>query len=202
MIDSNLVEKNSAQMIKSMMKSVEYNRGLRTVKDVFTSEMMSKIQEYLLATDRSLWQSETTASYQSMTSTPRLKIAWHSETVIEELHMVFESVTETINKLYPGSVRKFMGITVWQDSHGYNINWHTDNEVIDISMQVYLQGYNQCPGTEFRLSAENILVPWDINTGYISSNHPSLRNPHRIQHPVSGQEPRYSVFAIWTALSE
>lgn len=199
MIDQKLVDLNIENLTKNLLVSSDRSQGLRLISRAFDSVLMDKILAYLDQGVTDLWKPETTADYVSMVSTPRLKLNWHEETVIEELHMICDALTPTIDILYPHRPRRFLGINIWRDSEGYDIDWHTDNPVIDISMQVYLKGDAQSPGTSFRLDDKDLDVQFYPNSGYMADNSEGCRIVHKIQHPVMGKHPRYSLFAMWTA---
>jgi len=202
MIDQSLIDCNITHLAESVRASGANDSGLRIIQQPFDQVLLNKIEHYLIHNNEGIWQPETTADYAVMTNIPRLKLSWHADTVIEEVHCVFDATTELINQLYPARNLKFIGITVWKDSAGYDIKWHTDNPLISVSMQIYLASTAPAPGTEFKFQDKSIVVPFVPNTGYIADNHHAHQLPHKTEYVVSDNCVRYSIFGMWTAQSQ
>jgi hypothetical protein len=131
-----------------------------------------------------------------MDKTPRYKLAWDPESVIEETYEICQALTPVLAEIYSEALKKFDGIIIWRDHPGYDIEWHTDNPVISTSLHVYISGSERNPGTEFKTRDTSLVLPFKINTGYICRR-TSPGPVHRVAHPVPDGEVRYSLFAIW-----
>jgi hypothetical protein len=198
MIDQNLIDQNITKLIDAVTHSKSVTEQLKLVENAFDQSMLSKLQEYFNANYSSnLWGPETTAYGIPMDNIPRVKLAWDPESVIEELHEVCRALTPNVLEMYPDAQRKFDGIVIWRDHPGYNLAWHTDNPVIEVSLQIYLSGSSRNPGTEFKTENSSLIVPFVPNTGYIVNHSGNKRPMHRIAHPVPEGEIRYSLFALW-----
>lgn len=197
MIDQNLIDQNINTLVDAVKHSKSVTDQLKLVENVFDQSLMVKLEEYFTANYNSdLWTSETTAYGVPMDNIPRFKLAWDPESVIEELHEVCQALTPLVQDIYPDATRKFDGIVIWRDHAGYDLAWHTDNPVIEVSLQIYLSGSARNPGTEFKTGESTLTLPFIPNTGYIV-NHCGKRPVHRVAHPVPEGEVRYSLFALW-----
>jgi hypothetical protein len=105
-------------------------------------------------------------------------------------------MTPMLHELDPTVPIKFDGITLWRDQGGYNLDWHTDNPVIHLTMQIYLSGSLDNPGTEFKIDSGSIIAPFVPNTGYFIDQR-IIRPMHRLEHVVPENQTRYSLFALW-----
>lgn len=198
MIDQTLIDKNSFLAKSAIRKSKLVDPRLHVLKSVFSDDLLDKLTDYFSKNYHSdLWVPESDQYGSLLQDSPRYKLAWDAETVIEELYFICDSLSDEINNLYPNVERKFSGITIWRDHPGYKIGWHTDNPVIATSMQVYIDGGTANPGTEFETINGSHLVPFVINNGYIANHEVNNRPRHRIGHMVPSCEIRYSVFALW-----
>ena len=92
---------------------------------------------------------------------------------------------------------QFHGIVLWEDSEGYEIDWHTDNPLLMATIQIYVAGSTDNPGTEFKLlDGSTHTCDFKINTGSLID-----QTKHRLSHHSTGRVPdlarRYSLFAMW-----
>lgn len=125
----------------------------------------------------------------------RFKINWKADSVIEEIHTVFENLTDTFNQVYKKNY-KFSGINLWKDSSGYNITRHVDNPTIDLSIQIYLNDSNCDLGTKFEYANATIKTPYIKNFGYIMDNDGKII--HYFDSLIPPDYTRYSLYAIWS----
>jgi hypothetical protein len=197
MIDQQLIDQNISSLTSAAHNGHTVDNCLRLVTNVFGQALISKLNQYFDHNYHSdLWQPETDTYGVPMDKTPRYKLAWDAESVIEETHEICQGLTPVLAELYLEAPKKFEGITIWRDHPGYDLAWHTDNPVISASLQVYISGSERNPGTEFKTGNSSMIVPFVPNTGYIC--HRTGLNPvHRVAHPVPAGEVRYSLFAIW-----
>ena len=159
--------------------------------------MLVKLQEYFdTHYHNEMWIPETTQYGLPMHNTPRYKITWDPESVIEEIYEVCHLMTPILQELDPTAPIKFDGIAIWRDHSGYDLDWHTDNPAIHLTMQIYLIGSLDNPGTEFKIDSGSIIAPFIPNTGYFIDQR-SFRPPHRVAHKVPENQIRYSLFALW-----
>jgi hypothetical protein len=125
----------------------------------------------------------------------RKKLNWAPDTVIEEVHIVLDSVTNSINKIWNRS-NNFLGLSIWRDTKNFAIRKHTDNPVIDVALQVYLTESSSIPGTVFEYNNKLIQTKYQKNYGYIMDNQAKVS--HFLPKPVPANHTRYSVYAIWS----
>ena len=201
MIDQELINRNSDTLSAALQHSQQITPQLRFIHNAFDQSMLLKLQEYIDNNFHSeLWVPESTHYGRPMVNAPRHKISWEPESVIEEIHEVFGSITPLLQELDPEIPIVFSGITLWRDQSGYALDWHTDNPAIHLTMQIYLSGSLENPGTEFKTEAGSITAPFVPNTGYYIDQR-KVRPPHRTSHAVPENQIRYSLFALWKKLS-
>lgn len=190
-LDFNLVDRSTQHALDSLKSSETVCPGLLCISNLLDSDLLVKLQNYIF--DESLiWGSQehhVGAGYHY----DRKKINWVPDSVIEETHMVLEGLTDYINQCFTRQ-NKFLGLSIWKDEYSYQVPLHTDNPVIDISMQIYLNDNNMDLGTRFQLDTV-FTIPYKTNHGYL------MDNRQNIQHFYDGQSPkdyhRYSLYAIW-----
>ena len=195
MIDQEIIQTASNNLQQAFKNRIVHNTHFSTIHNVFSPEVLNKVYDYILNDSDKIWELETTSNGKEM-NIPRNKIAWHMDTVIEELHMAMESITPQVQSVLNRPVN-FVGITLWQDHEHYHIDWHSDNPVLMATMQIYLAGSKKNPGTEFRLEEGKYhnceFIP---NTGYFLN-----QTECRLKHHTTGSVPpnvsRYSLFGMW-----
>jgi len=201
MIDQDLINHNAGTLSTAFKNSRQISPQLRFIQDAFDQPMLSKLKEYVDAHYHSdLWNSETTAYGQPLDNRPRHKLAWDPESVVEEMHEVCHLLTPVLQELDPTRPIVFDGITLWRDQGGYDLDWHTDNPAIHLTMQIYLFGSQDTPGTEFKIDSGSITAPFVSNTGYFVDQR-ITRPTHRLAYMVPENQIRYSLFALWKNIS-
>ena len=201
MIDQDLIDHNTDTLSTSFKKSQQVTQQLRFMQNAFDQPMLSKLKEYVDAHYHSdLWKSETTAYGQPLDNRPRHKLAWDPESVVEEMHEVCHLLTPVLQQLDPTKPIVFDGITLWRDQGGYDLDWHTDNPALHLTMQIYLFGSQDTPGTEFKIDSGSITAPFVPNTGYFIDQR-IVRPTHRLAYMVPENQIRYSLFALWKNIS-
>jgi hypothetical protein len=197
MIDQNLIEKNKKNLASSVSaRTTTPISSLYRIQDVLDPLILDKLDVYLRSVPADRWQ-----TVEGQENTPRQKISWDGDTVIEELHEIFQSLTEEINLLFPDNRKNFWGISIWKDSPGYKINWHTDNPDIDAAMQVYLYT-NPGSGTVFGSENDPVLMPSEHNSGYLIKQDSIDKVPHRSENLVPERTTRYSLYAVWSRIAK
>lgn len=195
MIDQQIIQTASDNLQKAFENRIKHNTHFSTVHNVFSTEVLNKVYDYILNNSDKIWELETTSNGEEM-NIPRNKITWHMDTVIEELHVAMESITPQVQSVLNRPV-KFVGIILWQDQENYKIDWHSDNPILMATMQIYVAGSKKNPGTEFELEEGKYhnceFIP---NTGYFLNQTES-----RLKHHTTGSVPpnvsRYSLFGMW-----
>jgi hypothetical protein len=201
MIDQDLINHNVDILSTAFKNSRQITPQLRFIQNAFDQPMLSKLKEYVDTHYHSdLWKSETTAYGQPLDNRPRHKLAWDPESVVEEMHEVCHLLTPVLQELDPTKPIVFDGITLWRDRSGYDLDWHTDNPAIHLTMQIYLFGSLDNPGTEFKIDSGSITAPFVPNTGYFVDQR-IARPTHRLAHVVPENQIRYSLFALWKNIS-
>lgn len=196
MIDQDIIKKASDSLHTSVKNRRQHTNDFSTLANIFPDDVMHRINDYILNNSNKPWQLETT-EHGVERNVPRSKIQWHGETVIEELHCAMESITNDVQKILKTDI-KFLGIVLWQDYENYKIDWHSDNPILLATMQIYLAGSRNNPGTEFKLSEDNFhtcdFIP---NTGYFL-NQTHNRLEHHTTDKVPANVSRYSLFGMWS----
>lgn len=193
MIDQQLILQGQQQIVNAFnTRSTTPSDRLWIINNVLSDDILKKLKEYINSVDKSKW--ETVAGQESL---PRGKISWDSDTVIEELHEIYSALTDTINQAYPAPYKHFWGISLWKDTAGYSIDWHTDNPDIDLAIQIYLYGDGTL-GTTFLINSQEFNVPGDHNSGYVAYHSDQPKPLHRSQRTVPVGQVRYSLYAVWS----
>ena len=189
MLDTELIDKNCQQAssaVDNLYPTLSSNLFL--VSEIFDPAILDKLQDYIRAQDDAAW---TTVLGQE--HLPRHKITWDMDSVIEELHVVCESLTDKLSARFDRDLR-FNGIQIWRDREGYYFGYHTDDPAIDTSLQVYLfEGPANC-GTTFFNDGSRYVITFYHNTGYLCTSH---QVPHETTTPVPPGVTRYSLYAHW-----
>lgn len=193
MIDQKLIEQASQHLARAIQdKHSTSCQDLFLITHVIDQLSLDKLQIYLSTVDENKWQNvQGTSNYR------RQRISWDNDTIVEELHDAFALLTPQINDIFPACIKNFWGISIWKDSPGYTIGWHTDDPDIDTAMQVYLYTVPG-NGTVFGSESDFLIVPSEHNTGYLLEQQQNNRVPHRSERPVPKDITRYSLYAVWS----
>lgn len=188
-LDFNLINQATKHALNSLENLEKTDcPAVFLVSNLINDELFDKLSVYIQET--SLWEKDDT-TYRGN----RLKLTWAPDTVIEELHIVLESVTSKMNDLFNRN-NHFLGLTIWKDLETYTITPHTDNPIIDVSMQIYLTEGDSKLGTAFRYNKRVISARYQKNNGYIMDNQAKIS--HYLTKSVPAGHVRYSVYAIWS----
>lgn len=193
-LDFKLIEKSTQHAINSLESSEVVCTGLLCVSDFLDSDLLLKLQNYIF--NESLpWEIQEHYAVRPGYHNDRKKITWVPDSVIEETHLVLDSLTDYLNRRY-SKQNKFSGLSIWKDEYSYKVPVHTDNPTINISIQIYLNSNNTNLGTKFYIGPDIYETPYKVNCGY------TMDNTHKILHFYDGKAPmdyyRYSLYAIWT----
>lgn len=191
MLDFDLINRN----VDSVRASLKNKQGVGLpwayqLTNIFTDDMLGKINaEFDLTTEWGNTALQLTAD--------RREIPWKSDSVVEEVRMVLEEVSNSVSQVFERPV-KLRTSTFWQDGETYTILPHTDAihtnyKKIDVSMQIYVGESAITSGTEFYVDNRIFYkCPWVPNTGYALST--SDTSFHGMMSPGSR---RRSIFAIY-----
>jgi len=187
MIDQGLIESN----ISTLRDSLNNRKGtgldyVYSLNNVFSIDMIEKIRkEFKFNTE---WN---TVHLQE--KFPRKAIPWKPESVVEEVYSVFRALEQEISVIFSTQL-KFQSVNFWQDSPGYTIDPHLDNNRISVAVQVYINEADPLLGTEMYKDGNVFYkLPWISNTGYILNNTPD--SIHGMQ--TAGTTSRQHVYAIY-----
>jgi hypothetical protein len=195
MIEQTIIRDATSNLLGALESRHQITPDLSVLSSVFPRSVITKINDYILNTPNKPWQLETTEHGVEM-DVPRHKISWHSDTVVEELHCAVENITPQVQAILEKPV-KFHGIVLWQDHKNYLCDWHSDNPILMATMQIYLAGSTENPGTMFKLNdREHHTCPFVPNTGYLL-NQTQNRLLHRSVEKVPANISRYSLFGMW-----
>lgn len=192
-LDFKLIEKSISYSINNLETSKIICPGLLHVTNFLNSDLLLKLQTFI-------YDDNLTWGFQEHHDRPgynynRKKINWIPDSVIEETHIVLDSLTDYLNKRFDKK-NKFLGLSIWKDVYSFSVPMHTDNPVIDLSIQVYLNSNNKNLGTKFHLPQTILQIPYKVNCGYLMDNN------YKIMHSYDGfldtNYYRYSLYALWT----
>jgi hypothetical protein len=127
---------------------------------------------------------------------PRLKVNWMFDSVIEEVHTVFENLTPVLKRRFDRNNR-FNGIAIWHDLPGYTISPHKDRALINLATQIYLTTGPAELGTKFKHNGQVLQAKYQTNHGYLLDNQQGVT--HYLDTPVPAEHLRLSVYAVWTS---
>jgi hypothetical protein len=194
-LDFKLIEKSIQHAIISLEASETVCPGLSCISDFLDPELLLKLQNFIF-NDNLSWDIQeyhTGVRYNNN----RKKINWISDSVVEEIHIVLEGLTDYLNYTF-NKKNKFLGLTIWKDAYSYQLSLHTDNPTIDMAIQIYLNSNNTNLGTKFCIGTDIFETPYKVNCGY------SMDNQCNIPHYYDGKSPedyyRYSLYAVWTKI--
>lgn len=196
MLDQLLISQGTATLKYALVKSDELAGNFRLISQAFDTELLNKIQQFILQSDTKDW-----TSVEGQTSPARVALRWQSDTVLEELHQIGQNITEQINTVFGLEGKKFQGLQIWRDTEGYEIKPHVDNPKIDISLQIYLFDCPEKFGTSFIIKGKTVDVPFINNTGYITyKNKLQDRLFHWTTNRLESGLTRYSLYFTWGQL--
>jgi len=166
MIDQNLINSNVNAFRESLVNRKDIGLNyVYVLSNIFTNDMIEKIKQE--------FDSNTTWNNVHLQENfPRKAIPWKPDSVIEEVYMVFQSLEKEVSNIFSRQL-KFQSVNFWQDSTGYTINPHIDNDRISVAIQVYINDADPMLGTEMHKNG-NVFYKllWQSNTGYILNNIP------------------------------
>jgi hypothetical protein len=192
MINQALIDQEVENFKQAVLnRRTEFVKNLSTIGPVFGEEILTKLKTYVNTVGDTKWQ-----TVEGQESYNRRKIVWDSDSVVEELHIIGEQLTDFINETFPDAHRHFIGIALWKDWAGYSLTLHADNPLIDISAQIYLYDAPKNCGTTFMVNGTRLDVPYQHNTGYF------MVDPTGMLHRTTTVTPpgvtRYSLYVIWS----
>jgi hypothetical protein len=198
MIDQELISISTAYAEQSIANLKTINDDFKLVLNFLHPNLVYKLHEFINSTDEIAW--ETVPLQETL---PRRSIFWVADSVIEEIHIITDNLTNLINQLFNTQDIKFQGLQLWRDGGGYSLAPHKDNPVIDIAMQIYLFECGQQYGTTFKINDKDIVVPFIHNSGYLLHK---KSYEDRVLHWTTTDLPvgiqRYSLYLTWSAVSQ
>ena len=190
MIDTPLIEKNAEFIESALTNKTKISEYLYTIKDILPNETLIKLREIIDTSED--WECQETAGGYEYNPL-RQKLGFKMDTVIEEVSTAMNNLNYVMEDIV-GIDMDFLGVTVWRDLSGYNIDWHTDNSILTATLQIYLFG-EDCPGTTFKTDNGEFTCSFKSNTGYVARQHTKDRPMHKIEKTVSSE--RCSLFFMW-----
>ena len=195
MIDRDIINGNITQALIAI-ENVQPTTcpGIWQIKNIFSDRLLEKLQYHLDTISDDCW-----SKVEGQEQCARRKLTWQADTVIEEMHEICSGLTDSINARFDDCQKNFLGISIWKDHPGYTMEWHQDNPIIDIGMQIFLfdQALPEC-GTMFKIDGKEYLVPYISNTGYISIKDKQSSTLHKPAMPLPHNQTRYSLYSIWS----
>lgn len=157
--------------------------------DFIYPPLLEKLYQLITADQNLPWHK---VAYQEHSG--REAVSWIPDSAVEEIHTVFEGLTQEINQLTNDNL-KFMGIDVWRDVYPYTIIKHSDQDLIRCAIQIYLNESDVDLATKFCYNDLTISPPYKTNHGYLMNNQGKI--PHWMTAAVPVDFARYSLYAIW-----
>ena len=189
-LDFTLIDDSTAYSLDKLSnKTSTISPSLFLLDSFLYPPMLTKLNDYILNTELD-WHIEP---YQATKN--RLKINWVADSVIEEVHIVMENLTATLNQQF-NRTNRFLGITIWKDQVGYTIERHKDRALIDLAIQIYLTGGTDDLGTKFEYNDKVLAAKYKANSGYLQDNQTGI--VHYLDTPVPKNHIRYSLYVIWS----
>ena len=105
----------------------------------------------------------------------------------------FSKITKIINKNHDKSLGHISGI-LWEDTEGYKLDKHVDNDNIFLSLQIYLPSTAQKRTGTIFYADKKVQVPFVPNTGYFCIIPQELT--HSSGRPVRKGTYRRSLYCI------
>lgn len=194
MIDQQLIQESStmAQQAVENAKPTKFS-CVWLIENLLPDSAITKLEQYVTTVDQTKW-----ATVPGQEHNNRQAIIWDADTVIEELHEVFNSLTHTINCKFAREPVNFIGLQLWVDGQGYTTGFHSDNATIDIACQIYLFENNKPYGTTFRNRRDSIVVPYHNNCGYLMINNVDPALLHSTTMTTPKNVTRHSLYAVWS----
>lgn len=194
MIDQNLIAGTTKHAVASINTATIVSDNFLKLDNFLSAEAIYKLQQYINNVSESEWNAVPLQE-----TLPRKSINWAPDTIIEELHIVADNLTELVNQTFGTSNKQLQAVQLWRDAEGYLIPPHKDNPVIDISIQIYLFDCPQECGTSFKINDNHVEVPFVHNTGYmIYKKSYEERCLHWSTAEVPDNVVRYSLYLTWS----
>lgn len=186
-LDFSLIEEATQYSLNKLSSLGVAQEKLYLVEDFLHPKLVAKLVNYVEnCTD---WKAAS-----GYKETYRYQTNWEADTALEEVHIVFDCLTQHLSVMFDRVVY-FHGVNLWKDVEGYSISRHTDNPVIDLAIQLYLSSGPVELGTTFEHNGET-QAKYQQNCGYIADNNNGLY--HSLKTKVPHDHVRYSVYAIWS----
>jgi hypothetical protein len=196
-LDFQLIEQSTQHALKQLSKIEQTSCPyVFLLEELLHDKLLEKLLEYVKQENINWLAEEPPIDNVSHVPFPnRRKINWDPDTVIEEVHVVFNNLTNAVNKIWNRN-NIFLGLSIWKDTKNFAVNKHTDNPVIDVALQIYLNEVDSVVGTTFEYNNKLIQANHQKNHGYIMDNQAQI--VHFLPKSVPDNHTRYSVYAIWS----
>lgn len=189
-IDTNLVNLSTVHSQHCLQKrSATPSTDLWFLQNFIYPELLQKLVGYVTTSTNLNWH-----PLKGQEKKNRAEVNWEPESVIEEVHMVYDNLTLDLSLLF-GRNLKFNGIAVWKDGPGYMFSCHQDADCINVAIQIYLVDGPRELHTKFYFQDQILESTYQKNYGYCMDNINKL--PHGIETPVPENHVRYSLYASW-----
>ena len=189
-LDMNLINLSIVHSQQFLQKRiVTPSPELWFLQDFIYPALLEKLFEFVTTTPNLNWH-----LVKGQEQKNRTEVSWESESVIEEIHMVYDSLTASLNLIFDRNL-KFNGISVWKDGAGYSYGRHRDINRINVAIQIYLSNGPADLHTKFYFQEQILESKYQKNHGYLMDNINKL--PHGIETPVPEDHVRYSLYASW-----
>ena len=195
MIDQDLINKASQWAISAVnnCQSTQID-DLCMISNLLDAEIADKLKRYIV---------DGHGQWETMHAKHRRAIHWHEDSVIEELHNVIDSLTPVLKQKFHHSELNFLGMQIWNDTAEHGMDWHTDNPIITVALQLYL--FDQAPqdcGTTFKNQTHKIEFPYIHNHGYLINTNQPPGVLHKISKITPANVNRYLLYCVWSKIKK
>jgi hypothetical protein len=189
-LDFELIDSSTTYSLTRLVNRVTTpSPELFLLQDFIDPRLLDKLYQFITTQPNLSWQLVNGQEYRT-----RKEICWEADTVIEEVHTVFENLTDYLNQEFNRNL-KFNGISIWQDSPSYMYGRHKDIPIINLAIQIYMtSGYNEL-NTKFYYNDQILESVYQKNYEYLIDNSNFLE--HGIDTPVPKKHIRYSLYCSW-----
>lgn len=196
-VDNTLINESTKYSIERLNKKTGTDCPYIFLLDDFLySSLINKLYNYCISPDsENEWHDQEAFGTIKKYKKNRKKINWVSDSVIEETHVILDNLTPYLNSEFKRN-NKFLGLSLWKDISGFEIEKHIDNPQIDISLQIYLNSCTEYLGTKFEYNDNVLMTKYVSNSGYLMDNLGKVA--HYFDDDIPDDFTRYSLYGIWT----
>ena len=191
----NLISHNriNLQTNKSLINRQDITRGLCFIEDFLPAEDLETLQKF--ANESTEWE-----PYDIENQKNRSILRPNNWEYFSTFTKSFMKLTPQLKHIFKKPALYYGGFSLWRDQHKYFIAKHTDNPVIEIGLQVYLNDNSIPLPTTFVVDGVDVRANYKINAGYVMDNSEHLE--HFFWPPIPKDETRHSLYIFWKTTTD